>query len=430
MASSRSLTRNALWLGADRVLRLGLSFVVQVLVVRHLGPAGNGLLQGGLALAALAAALVELGLDGMLRRELVRTPEHAGALLGTATTLRLLAFFPAALAYCWAALHQPEATPALMAWLAVTIALPLALTPEPWLLANGRVPANVIAQGAGFLAGAGARLAFVLAGAGVMAFGAAAALETMVIAAALGLAFFSTAGAARRWSWDPGCARRLLGGGTPLLLTTVAILVYRRMDVVLLGNLLDQRAAGLYAAAVRLSEIGYLAPMILLNAWFPRLTDLHATDPAAYRVALADFFRRVTWSAAAFALALTIGAPWIVRLLFGPAFAGAATPLAIHAWTAVFIAHGVARSQWLLLENQLFAGLGLACIGAATNLALNFVLVPWLGVAGAALAAVLGLAFNMGIVPALLPGTRAGWALGWKATFSRAAGARDDSHGN
>ncbi len=430
MASSRSLTSNALWLGADRVLRLGLSFVVQVLVVRHLGPAGNGMLQGGLALAALAAALVELGLDGMLRRELVRTPEHAGALLGTATTLRLLAFFPAALAYCWAALHQPETTPALMAWLAVTIALPLALTPEPWLLANGRVPANVIAQGAGFLAGAGARLAFVLAGAGVMAFGAAAALETMVIAAALGLAFFSTAGAARRWSWDPGCARRLLGGGTPLLLTTVAILVYRRMDVVLLGNLLDQRAAGLYAAAVRLSEIGYLAPMILLNAWFPRLTDLHATDPAAYRVALADFFRRVTWSAAAFALALTIGAPWIVRLLFGPAFAGAATPLAIHAWTAVFIAHGVARSQWLLLENQLFAGLGLACIGAATNLALNFVLVPWLGVAGAALAAVLGLAFNMGIVPALLPETRAGWALGWKATFSRAAGARDGSHGN
>ena len=46
------------------------------------------------------------------------------------------------------------------------------------------------------------------------------------------------------------------------------------------------------------------------------------------------------------------------------------------------------------------------------------------------IAAVHGLAFNMGIVPALLPGTRAGWALGWKATFSRAAGARDDSHGN
>ena len=251
-----------------------------------------------------------------------------------------------------------------------------------------------------------------------------------VLPAALGVTDLVSSKDARRWSWDPGCARRLLGGGTPLLLTTVAILVYRRMDVVLLGNLLDQRAAGLYAAAVRLSEIGYLAPMILLNAWFPRLTDLHATDPAAYRVALADFFRRVTWSAAAFALALTIGAPWIVRLLFGPAFAGAATPLAIHAWTAVFIAHGVARSQWLLLENQLFAGLGLACIGAATNLALNFVLVPWLGVAGAALAAVLGLAFNMGIVPALLPETRAGWALGWKATFSRAAGARDGSHGN
>ena len=42
------------------------------------------------------------------------------------------------------------------------------------------------------------------------------------------------------------------------------------------------------AAAVRLSEIGYLAPMILLNAWFPRLTQLHAENNKAYRAVLAE----------------------------------------------------------------------------------------------------------------------------------------------
>ncbi|HVU32606.1 MAG TPA: oligosaccharide flippase family protein [Opitutaceae bacterium] len=423
-APSETAARSARWLAVDRGLRLGVSFVVQLFVIRHLGPAGNGILQSGLALAALAAVVVELGLDGVVKRELVRAPERTGALLGTATGLRTLALAPCVAIFVWAARHEPGVTPALTGWLVIMVALPLAQTPEAWLLATGRVPANVAAQGGAFLAGATLRIAFVIAGAGVVAFGAAAATETLLIAGTLGVAYLAAAGpASLRWSWDGALARRMLRDATPLLITTLAISVYRRIDVVILARLLDSREAGLYAAAVRVSEIGYLAPMILLNASFPQLTRWHSDDPAAYRRAMGDFYRQVTWAGAGFATVMTVAAPWLVRLLFGHAFAAAAVPLAVHAWTAVFIAHGVARSQWLLLENRQLDGLWLAAGGAVANVALNFILVPRLGIAGAAVAAVAALAFNMGVLPVFFPRVRPGWALGWRATFSRRSNA-------
>ena len=398
-------------------MRIGLSFIVGVLVVRHLGPTGNGVLQSGVALATLFAVGIELGLDGVLRREIVRTPERTGALLGTATLLRAATLVPAIVLFAAVYARQRAGVPGLGFWMGITLALPLAQTAEVWFLASGRVRTNVLAQGAAFLLVSALRVALVMAGAAVMAFGFAAAAETLLIGLALGLAFMRCAAAPHRWSWDAALARRMLRDAAPLLLTNLAIFVYRRFDLLIVAGLLDTRAAGFYAAAVRMSELGYVAPMLLLNAWFPLITRLHAEDPAAYRATLAGFYRKIVWAGAAFALVVTISAHWLVRILLGSAFDGAATPLAIHAWTAVFIAHGIARSQWLLLENRLFDGLWLACAGAVANLALNFILIPALGVKGAALAAVAALALNMGVFPALSSRTRPVWALGWRAVF-------------
>lgn len=416
-APSAGPTGNAFWLGADRAMRMGLNFVVGILVVRHLGPTGTGVLQSSLALAALFALGVELGLDGVLRREIVRTPERTGALLGTATLLRLAALIPAILLFALAYEHQGAGTPSLGFWVGITLALPLAQTAEVWFLATGRVRTNVLAQGTAFILVSALRVAFVLAGAAVTAFGAAAAAETLLIGLALGVAFWRCTAAPRAWSWDAALAREMLRDAAPLLLTNLAVFIYRRFDLLIVASLLDTRAAGFYAAAVRMSELGYVAPMLLLNAWFPLITRLHAEDPAAYRAALADFYRKIVWAGAAFALVVTLSAHWLVRILLGKAFDGAVIPLVIHAWTAVFIAYGIARSQWLLLEDRLFDGLWLACAGAIANLLLNFALIPVLGVKGAALAAVAALALNMGVFSALSKRTRPGWVLGWRAVL-------------
>jgi polysaccharide transporter, PST family len=417
---SLSPASGAFWLGADRAFRLTVGMVAGLIVIRHLGPTANGLLQSGLALAALLGAVVELGLESVLRRELVRHPARAPALLGTTLVLRCAVLVPSAIIFLVAFRWQTGGLhPVLGAWLACTLALPLLQALETWLLAADHMRESALAGCGALSLSTALRLGLVAAGAAVTAFGAASALEVLLVGLTLWIAYRRFPAAPRRWQWDRTAARDLWRGAAPLLCTNLAILVYRRCDLLVVAAELDNRAAGLYAAAVKLSELGYIPPMILINAWFPRLTKLHAEDRAAYEFELARFFRLVTWLGVVFATGSTLAAPWLVRRLFGPAFAEAAVPFAIHSWTAVFIAQGIVRSQWLLLEGKLVAGLFLAVAGAVANLALNFLLIPRLGSNGAALAAVIALALNLALFTALLPATRPAWSLGWQALLGR-----------
>lgn len=415
-AEAASLIGGAFWLGIDRSWRLALGLFVGVLVIRHLGPEDNGLLQSGLALAAILGTGIELGLESIVRRELVRRPEHAGTLLGTATGLRLAALVPATIAFFLLYHWQTHGQHVLLGFLlATTLMLPLLQVFDTWLLATGRMKESTLAGGTALGLAALLRIGLLAAGATVVAFGAATAVETLLVGGCLWLWYHRSQVRPVPWHFDRADAGRLLRDAAPLLFTNLAILVYRRCDLLMVSAQLDNRAAGLYAAAVKLSELGYIPPMILFNSWFPRLTRLHAEDPVRYQAEMARFFRIVTWLGVAFALGGTLAAPWLVRRLFGPAFAEAAAPFAIHAWTAVFIAQGIVRSQWLLLENRLVAGLVLAIAGAVTNLSLNALLISRLGPNGAALSAVIALALNLGVFTALSRRTRPAWVLGWRA---------------
>jgi len=415
-AERHSVLGNAFWLGLDRVIRMPVGFVVSVLVIRHLGPAGNGLLQSGLALAAILTCVVELGLEGVVRRDLVRTPDRPEVLLGVATFLRLGALLP--LLAVFLALHTWQtggSQLALGGWLAVTLALPVGQIFDTWLLAHDRMRASAIASISALGASTLLRIGLVIAGASVVAFGAAAAAETLLVIAGVWLAFRLSQGSPRALRFEAPEAGRLLRASAPLLFTNLAVLVYRRCDVLIVTSLLHAHAAGIYAAAVRLAETGYILPMIVLNAWFPRLTRLHREDPRQFRIEMARFYRLLTWLGLAFAGAATLAAPILVPLLFGPAYTETTVPFTIYAWTAVFIAQGIARSQWLLLENRLVEGLGLAVAGAGLNLLLNFLLVPVYGPAGAAWAAVLALAANVLGFTAWSARTRPAWHFGWRA---------------
>jgi O-antigen/teichoic acid export membrane protein len=412
---------SAFWLGLDRAVRIGLGFVVSVLVARHLGPEGNGLLAAGLALAALLASLVELGLDIVVRRELVRSPARAGELLGTMLGLRIMAVAPTAGIFLWLFSRQTDGGhPLLGVLLAVTVALPVAQTLETWFLSRDAARQNVLAQSTALVTGALARGALALAGATVVAFGAVAAAETVLVGGFLYL-FYRRERPVEGWRFDRATARTLLRAAAPLLATTAAITIYRRADIIMLTHLTGEAAAGTYAVAVKLAEAGYVAPMVLVNAWFPRLTRLHAEDRPLYRAELTRFFRLVTWLGVAFAVVATVAATHVVPLIYGAKFSGAAQPLALYAWTAVLIGQGIARSQWLLLENLQVHGLWFALIGAGVNVALNALLIPRYGPSGAALACLGAHATSLYLAPLFFPQTRTVWRAGLGAFFFRPA---------
>ena len=81
---------NTSWLIAERVLRMVVALFVSVYVARYLGPERFGLLSYANSFVGLFIALATLGLDGIVVRELVKTPARRDELLGTAFGLKIV----------------------------------------------------------------------------------------------------------------------------------------------------------------------------------------------------------------------------------------------------------------------------------------------------------------------------------------------------
>ena len=79
----RKYFANTSWLLGERVLRMIISLFVGIYVARYLGPERFGLLSYSVSFVWLFSSLASFGLNNILVRELVQSPEQRNNLLGT-----------------------------------------------------------------------------------------------------------------------------------------------------------------------------------------------------------------------------------------------------------------------------------------------------------------------------------------------------------
>ena len=401
------LLRNAGWLIIDRGVRFVVVFATGILVTRHLGPSDTGILGNALALAAVLGGLCDLGLDSIVRMQVIKAPVSRGTFLGTALGLRLLAA-PVAFGVFAAALAggPPGTTGVLIAGVGLTLLAPAALIFDSWFHSQTQARYSVWGQTAALFLGATLRAGGVVAGASLAWFGWVAGIEAIAMGLLLLLVYRCSGENLRAWRFESATARSLLARSWSLALTNLAILLYTRIDVVLLSHLRGAHETGLYAAVVRLTEVGYILPMILVNTLFPLLTRQHAEDPAAFLLTLRRLLTVVAGTGVATAATLALGAPLWIRILYGAEFAAAAPALTLGAWTCILAGLGAVRAQWLLLHGLQHYGLYYVGLGALLNLALNLWLIPALGAVGAAGASLATQTFIIFVAPLFFAPTR------------------------
>jgi PST family polysaccharide transporter len=412
---NREATANFGWLAIEKAARLLCSVVVGFWVARHLGPGDFGRLNYALALVGFGLVFAEGGIDAVARRELVQAPQRAGALLAAIWRMRLTAGIVCyGVALAWAVWGTPAPGDGLLlAATGLMLFQPALAVADLWLQANLRSRTAVLAQLIALGLGAVGRIALIEWQAPLWAFGAVGALEGALAAGLL------TRGARRAGlrvaagSDTRALIGRLARETWPMLLSGVAISIYMRIDIVMLRNLVGAGAAGQYAAATRLSEIGYFIPVALSTSLLPALLRSRAAGAADYAESMQRYCDLSAALGYGLAIPLALGAPWLVRLAYGEAFAPAAAVLTVHAWAAVFVFIGVARGQFLVNEGLTRFNLVATATGALANVALNLLLIPRLGGTGAAIATVVSYAAAAWLASFAHPAVR---ATAWRQT--------------
>lgn len=383
--------RNFSWLLVERGVRFVLGTVVGFLVARQLGPLRLGSLSYCLAVVTLLQYLAGFGLDAVVRRDLLQAPANTARLLADSFGLRLLGGLAAAVALLVYLLFSPARSAeegVIFLILSLLVWQPAWTVPEMWLQAHLHARYAVVAQTAALAVAAGVRVWLVRLDAPLTAFAAANLLESLLAGLGLHLAAHRAGLRVNWFAARRASMRQLAREAGPLVLAGLAIIIYMKIDEIMLRQLAGPAEVGIYSAATRLTEIWYFIPMALASSLLPSLLRARAAGAEAHGLYLQRYYDLSAAVAYALSVPVALAAPWLVHLAYGEAFAASAAIVVVHIWSSVFVFLGVARGQWLV--NERFQGFYLAATagGAALNIALNFAFIPRWGGVGAALATV------------------------------------------
>lgn len=381
---------NSIWLMGDRLIRMGLGLLVGVLVARYLGPDGYGQLSFAGSYVMLFSALALFGLESIVVRELVHHPEAEQAILGTTSLIRAAAGL---LAYLGAIVTLLVIRPGdrtallLVALLGSSLLAQAVEVSDLWFQSRVLSRYTVLCRTSAFIISSCLKVLLVLSSASLVAIAAATAVEALIAALLLVLthARFSEVGILT-WRWDRSWFRRLLTGSVPMVLSGVVLMVYLRIDQVMLGAMAPQAELGLYAAAVRISEVWYFVPTAIVSSLFPGLVALRSSDPVRFEQKLQQLYNLLAFLGYAVALPVTFIAPWLVQLLFGSAYLAAAPLLAVLIWAGLFANLSVVRNAHFIALDWGRSLLWATSLGATANVLLNLLLIPRYGALGAAVA--------------------------------------------
>lgn len=368
---------------------MGVGLIVGVWVARYLGPEQYGIYSYAIAVAALFGMLGTLGLDSIVVRDLARDPGNKNSILGTAFFLKL---FGGAVGTITAIVTIVMLRPhdSLAQWLVGIIAFSMVFQAvdaiDFWFQSQMRSRFTVYAKNAAFVVSSTVKVALILGKASLIAFAWVGLAEAALGAVGLTIVYRLNGDQVRAWRLTWSKAYLLLQDSWPLILSGLAILIYMKIDQIMLGEMIGDQSVGLYTAATKISEVWYFVPSAIVASVSPMIFQSKELSSELYYARLSKLFRIVVMLAVAIAVPMTLLSNTVIHLLYGAAYTEASTVLAIHIWGAVFVFLGVAQGPWILAEGFTKLMLWRTLAGALTNVALNLILIPHYGIVGAAVA--------------------------------------------
>ena len=399
------------WVSLGRLLRMGGSLVVGTMVVRYLGPTQYGTFSYAFAIYGLFNILSNLGLDVLVVSEIAVTTSTAleEQVLGTAFWLKSAASVlttMAAVLYAWVVHPGDTAAILIVAMLSVASISQGLDVIDFYFQAKTRSKLTVLPQLLVFFLSNIARVVGVLCKSSLLVFGFIASLEILGTEVALAAVYYYHRPKHSRWRFGKEKSVAMLKASWPLLIASLLVIVYMRTDQIILGNLSTKAVVGQYASASRLSEIWYAIPALVCTSVMPRLLRRKEAEPEVYYGRLQRLYDLMLAVSVTLALAVTLFGKYIVLLLFGAAYLPAVDILRVHIWTGPFVFIGVISGMQLVHEGLTKISLQRSIFGAVANVVLNYLLVPYFGGVGSAIATLITQALVSYLLDAFNQSTR------------------------
>ena len=163
------------------------------------------------------------------------------------------------------------------------------------------------------------------------------------------------------------------------MFSSLAIIIYMKIDQIMLGEMLNDQSVGIYAAASKISESWYFFGTIIVTTYFPLILKNKIVDEGTYFEQLQSLFNVLSVLSISISFVVAFLSPYLINLLFGINYTEAIPVLIVHIWTCVFVFLGVASARSLIAFNLQRIILYRTILNMVINIVLNYFLIPIYG---------------------------------------------------
>jgi len=395
--------KNTGMLFVGRVGSLLIKFIISICVANYLQRANNGILIGGTVYIYFFSAIATLGLDQYIVKELHQFPNNRDQILGTSFWMKVVAGFACVpLIYAAYLIYPAKGTPYSYVFIFSTIGIIQAFNViDSYFQSQVQSKYIMQVQVIGNLVSAVIKLLLIFTRQPLLYFVYAYTFDFLLLSVGYYFTYQNGQRSVFKWTFNIKLANKLLLYSWPLIISGIMVSVYMKIDQIMLQNISGVKEAGAYATVASLSEAWNFIPTVIVTSLFPAILNARRDDSARYKKRVQHLYDLMVYLSLPTAVVITFAAPLIYKL-YKPEYAYAAPVLSVHIWSGIFVFLGAASTQYLIAENFNKLTFIRTGFGAMVNIGLNLILIPKMGMMGAAVATLVAYAcatFSLIFIP-------------------------------
>ncbi|MCA9890731.1 MAG: oligosaccharide flippase family protein [Anaerolineae bacterium] len=375
---------NTLYLVISHGLGAILSFLLAAMIGRSLGESGLGYYASALAWVFPISLLADFGISTLIVRDAAKSPERGAGLVRFGVWLRWALAGGLMVVLALAALMlESDPTSRQVIWLAMPLVLiqPLYSTYSAIFRAQQRMGLIAVLH-LGMLGSQVVLTAVALLNSASIQW--VMVINTVTSGVQMAVAWWLYRQCCGNIKASEPDVKATLQAAAPFALAAFLGALQLRLNVLILDLLAPAAVVGVYAAAARFVDLGTLLARAVYDALYPALSA-EQKDEKRNRT----FYQAVgllILGSVGLAVVFTIGATWLISLVYGGAFSGADDVLAWAGWALLpNILKNVRIVYWYARGQEAFTN-WVYGISIGIQIVLGLLLIPTMGALGAVLA--------------------------------------------
>lgn len=383
------IANNAAWIIGCKLAQSLLNLIVGVLSARYLGPSGYGLINYAASIVAFFVPIMRLGLHATLVQEITMDPNQEGRKLGTALGLNVIASILCIIAvmlFVFATNKGDHAAIIVCAIYSLSLLFQATEMINYWFQAKLMSKYPAMAMLISYVIVSAYKIFLLVTARSIYWFAVINVLDHCIISVILIWVY-------QRKKQQPlgfsgNLTGKLLSKSKYYILSSMMIVIFQQTDKLMIKSMLDTTATGYYAAAVTCAGIFGFVYAAIIDSARPEILKLYRSSSIKYENFISALYCVIFYLSLGQCVVMTVFAKPIIGILYGAEFLPSVAALRVCVWYVTYAYFGSIRNIWILCKEKHRLILIIDITGAIVNVGLNFFLIPYWGICGAAVASV------------------------------------------